>query len=183
MKMFNKIIMASESEPNLLKDCYFQESGVDHEVEDGAVVSIKGLRDHDLYANMKDLNARNCTAYDATAPIVGIVDYVGVSHADVMGVNYRVGSKIAGTYPAAGENTRVRIPALADEFYLCDENFDTVPTAGQFAVPEDGKTTWKVVGTAAASGLCIAIEDDTRDLIMGQVNEGSKMYHCQVISC
>ena len=40
---------------------------------------------------MKDLNARNCVAYDAEAPIFGFVDYVGVSHADVMGVNYRIG--------------------------------------------------------------------------------------------
>jgi len=183
MKMFNKIIMASESEPNLLKDCFFQANGVDAEVEDGALVSILGPRDHDLYTGMKDLNARNCTAFDENAPIYGVVDYVGVSHADVMGVNYRIGDKIAGVFPVAGEHTRVRMLALGDEFYLCNENFDNAPAAGKYAIPENGETTWKVVNAAVTTGLCIAIEDDTRDLIMGQVNEGSKMYRCRVISC
>ena len=187
MKMFNKIIMGSEFDVNMLKDCYFQalnaESEMeDAEVEDGALVSIKEPRQHDLYANMKDLNARNCTAFDADAPIYGFVDYVGVSHADVMGVNYRVGEKLAGVFPVAGEGTRVRMVALGDEFYLCDENFAGTPEVGKFAVPEAGKTTMKVANAAAASGLCLEIEDE-RPLIMGQVNEGSMMYRCRVIGC
>lgn len=182
MKMFNKIIMASEDHNYLLKDGYFQIDGVDTEVEDGALVSIKEPRAHDLYVGMKDLNARNCTAFDAEAPIYGIVDYVGVSHADVMGVQYRIGDKIAGVFPMAGEGTRVRMVVKGDEFYLGDENFDTEPTIGKFAVPEAGKTTFKVQDSAATTGLCIEIEDD-RDLIMGQVNEGSKLYRCRVISC
>lgn len=182
MKIFNKIIMASEGEINMLKDGYFVDSeGADAAVEDGALVSIKGLRDHDLYTGMKDLNAREITAFDEDAPIYGVVDYVGVSHADVMGVMYRVGDKIAGTFPAAGEGTRVRMLALGDEFYLGNENFSGSPAIGSFAAPEDGKTTWKVAGSAAASGLCIEIED-TRPLIMGQVNEGSTLYRCRVIS-
>lgn len=182
MKIFNKIIMQSEFDVNLLKDCYFQDAGEDAEVEDGALVSIKEPRDHDLYAGMKDLNARNCTAYDAEAPIYGVVDYVGVSHADVMGVNYRIGDKLAGVYPVAGEGTRVRMIRLGDEFYLGDKNFDANPAKGKFAVPEDGKTTWKIQAAAATSGLCIELEDD-RDLITGQINEGSKLYRCRVISC
>ncbi len=118
MKIFNKIVMASESDIRLLKDGYFVDAeGKDAEVEDGAVVSIKGLRDHELYTGMKDLNARNITAYDANAPIVGIVDYVGVSQGNVLGVVYRIGDKIAGTHPFAGEGTRVRMPELGDEFY------------------------------------------------------------------
>ena len=91
MKMFNKIIMQSEFDVSKLKDGYFQAESVDASVEDGALVSVKEPRAHDLYANMKDLYARNCVAYDAEAPIFGFVDYVGVSHADVMGVNYRIG--------------------------------------------------------------------------------------------
>lgn len=88
-------IMQSEFDASKLKDGYFQAQGadgvVDAVVEDGALVSVKEPRAHDLYANMKDLNARNCVAYEADAPIFGFVDYVGVSHADVMGVNYRIG--------------------------------------------------------------------------------------------
>ena len=37
------------------------------------------------------------------------------------------------------------------------------------------------VADEKAAGFCIAIEDE-RDLIMGQVNEGSKLYRCRVIS-
>lgn len=182
MKIFNKIIMASEGEINLLKDGYFVDGeGNDAAVEDGALVSIKGLRDHELYTGMKDLNAREITAFDEDAPIYGVVDYVGVSQPDVMGVLYRVGDKIAGTHPAAGEGTRVRMLALGDEFYLGDENFSGSPAISSFAAPEDGKTTWKVAGSAAASGLCVEIED-SRPLIMGQVNEGSTLYRCRVIS-
>lgn len=180
MKLFNKIIMASEEENHMLKDGYFVEDGVEAPVEDGALVSIKELRDHDLYPNMKDLNARVITAYDENAPIYGVVDYVGVSHANVMGVTYRIGDKTAGCYPEAGEGTRVRILALADEFYLGDENFDADPAVGKFAVPEAGKTTWKVVDDFADEGLCVEIEDE-RDLITGQVNEGSKLYRCRVV--
>ena len=173
-------IMQSEFDVSKLKDGYFQAEGVDAVVEDGALVSVKEPRAHDLYANMKDLNARNCVAYDAEAPIFGFVDYVGVSHADVLGVNYRIGDKIAGVYPSAGEGTRIRIPCLGDEFYLGNENFNGTPAVGKFAVPEAGKTTMKIAD-AKAAGFCIAIEDE-RDLIMGQVNEGSKLYRCRVIS-
>jgi len=183
MKMFNKINMASEYVGSLLKTCYFQTGATpaDAPVEDGAIVSIKDIRAHDVYSGVYDLNARNCTAFDEDEPVYGIVDYVGVSHADVMGVNYKIGEKTAGCFPVAGESTRVRIPAVGDEFYLGNENFDGAPAAGKFAAPADGETTWAVSGTAAQSGLCIAIED-TRPLITGQVNEGSTLYRCRVIS-
>ena len=181
MKIFNKIIMASEGEVNMLKDCYFQADGVDAAAEDGALVSIKAPRDHELYTGLKDLNARNCTAFDADAPIYGFVDYVGVSHADVMGVQYRIGDKIAGTFPEAGEGTRVRMLALGDEFWLGDENFDADPAVGKFAVPTADDTIMTIQASAAASGLCLELED-SKDLIMGQVNEGSKLFRCRVIS-
>ena len=142
--------MQSEFDVSKLKDGYFQAEGVDAVVEDGALVSVKEPRAHDLYANMKDLNARNCVAYDANAPIFGFVDYVGVSHADVLGVNYRIGDKIAGVYPSAGEGTRIRIPCLGDEFYLGNENFSGAVAVGKFAVPEAGKTTMKIADSKAA---------------------------------
>jgi len=177
--------MASEGEVNLLKDCYFQASNVDAAVEDGAVVSIKGLRAHDLYTTEKDLNARIATAYDEDYPIWGVVDYVGTSHASVMGVNYRVGDKLAGVHPEAGENTRVRILHEGDEFYLGNENFTggqgaVAPAVNKFAAPANGLTTWTVANTAPTSGPYVVIED-TRTLIMGQVNEGSTLYRCRVM--
>ena len=182
MKMFNKIIMASEFDVNKLKAGVFHDAeGKVAAVEDGALVSIKEPMAHDLYANLKDLNARKITAYDENAPIFGVIDYVGVSHADVMGVNYRIGDKIAGVYPAAGERTRVRMMDLGDEFYLGDKNFEGEVAVGKFAVPAAGKTTWAVADSRPEKGLCVEIED-LKDLIMGQVNEGSKLYRCRVIS-
>lgn len=185
MKMFNKILMESEFSANLLKDGYFVDGdGNDAEVYDGAIVSIKGLRDHDLYTGMKDLNAREITAYDEDYPIYGIVDYVGVSHGDVLGVNYRVGDKIPGTYPVAGEGTRVRIPAVGDEFYVAGDNFDDEdfdPDVGKFGIPDDGSTLFVVTDSAPEAGFCVEIED-TKPLIMGQVNEGTILYRCRVLS-
>jgi len=182
MKMFNKIIMGSEFDVNKLKAGVFHDAeGKIAAVEDGALVSIKEPMAHDLYANVKDLNARKITAYDETAPIFGVVDYVGVSHADVMGVNYRIGDKIAGVYPVAGERTRVRMLDMGDEFYLGDENFAGEVAVGKFAVPANGKTTWAIVDSCPENGLCAEIED-LKDLIMGQVNEGSKLYRCRIIS-
>ena len=84
-------------------------------------------------------------------------------------------------YPSAGEGTRIRIPCLGDKFYLGNENFSGTPAVGKFAAPEAGKTTMLVADTKAATGFCVAIEDE-RNLIMGQVNEGSKLYRCRVIS-
>lgn len=182
MKMFNKIIMASEFDVNKLKAGVFHDAeGKIAAVEDGALVSIKEPMAHDLYVNQKDLNARKITAYDENAPIFGVIDYVGVSHADVMGVNYRIGDKIAGVYPIAGERTRVRMMDLGDEFYLGNENFEGEVAVGKFAVGSAGKTTWAVADSRPEKGLCIEIEDN-KDLIMGQVNEGSKLYRCRVIS-
>lgn len=182
MKMFNKIIMASEFDVNKLKAGVFHDAeGKTAAVEDGALVSIKEPMAHDLYANQKDLNARKITAFDEKAPIYGVIDYVGVSHADVMGVNYRIGDKIAGVYPVAGERARVRMLELGDEFYLGDENFAGAVAVGKFACGAAGKTTWAVADARPEKGLCIEIED-LKDLIMGQVNEGSKLYRCRVIS-
>lgn len=183
MKMFNKIIMGSEFDVHQLKTGVFHDAdGNLADVEDGALVSIKEPMAHDLYANVKDLNARKITAFDEEAPIYGFVDYVGVSHADVMGVNFRVGNKIAGVYPAAGESTRVRMLNIGDEFWLGDKNFEGTPDlTNKYAVPAAGKTTLALAADKAAEGLCIEIEDN-KDLIMGQVNEGSKLYRCRVIA-
>lgn len=184
MKIFQKIIMGSEFDVNMLKAGVFHDAeGVESEVEDGAFVSILEPMPHDLYEGLKDLNARKITAYDEEAPIYGFIDYVGVSHGDILGVNYREGIKIAGTYPCAGERVRVRMLALGDEFWLGDENFSGTPDeSNKYAIPEAGETTMSVTGSMPDSGLCLEIED-SKDLIMGQVNEGSKLYRCRVVKC
>lgn len=194
MKMFNKINMRSEDLHAMLKDGYFGTVAATGEftpaeVEDGAFVSICDPMTHELYGGdiattqfglgLKDLNARVIKAYDSAEPIYGFVDYVGVNTSDVMGVQYRVGDKVAGIGVPAGEHTRVRMVELGDEFYLGDENFASAPTVGQFAAPTAGQTTLTPAATKAASGLAIKI-DDTKPLIMGQVNSGV-LYRCRVV--
>lgn len=200
MKMFNKILMGSEDNVNLLKTgVFYNEDDEKAAVEDGAFVSICDLETHDLYngdlvANdpnhtlfknpLKDFNARKITAYNADEPIYGFVDVVEVSHADVMGVTYRIGDKIAGIGVEKGATTRVRMLEVGDEFYLGDENFDdaeSITINESYAIPEAGKTTMKVVGAIDKTQFCIKIED-VRDLIMGQAYEGSKLYRCRVVN-
>lgn len=200
MKMFNKINMRSEDLHAMLKDGYFGTATRDAQgvitdfteaaVEDGAFVSICDPMTHELYGGdiattqfgleLKDLNARMITGYCDKEPVYGFVDYVGVNTADVMHVQYRVGDKVAGIGVPAGEHTRVRMVELGDEFYLGDENFASAPTVGQFAVvPAADQTTLTPAAAKPASGFAIKI-DDTKPLIMGQVNNG-KLYRCRVV--
>lgn len=185
MKMFSKIIMGSEFNEALLKDGYFQASATDAEVEDGALVSLDAPRAHDLYDDMKDLNAWNVVAYDTDKEIHGIVDYVGVDDAIGQGLNaknnYRVSDMLAGIHPVAGENTRIRLLQVGDEFYLGNENFASAPTIGEFAKGVTGATTFTPASEIDKTVVCLKVLDE-RDLIVGQVNEGSKLYRCVVVN-
>lgn len=180
MKIFQKIQMASEDVKSLLKTGVFYAEGVEAVTHDGALVHIGDPVDHDLYSSMKDLNARKIEAVtSATDKLMGFVDYVGVSQADVMGVTYRIGDKTAGVAPIAGERIRVRVPALHDEFWLGADNFKSEPSVGDFVVPTVGDTVL-TVGSETSDGLCLKVED-TKTLITGQVNDGT-LYRCRVVS-
>ena len=96
--------------------------------------------------------------------------------------NSYLSTQIAGVFPVAGERTRVRMLEIGDEFYLGDENFSGTPDlTNKYAVPANGSTVWTIASARPEKGLCVEIEDN-KDLIMGQVNEGSKLYRCRVIS-
>lgn len=181
MKIFQKIQMASEDVKSLLKTGVFYDSDVEAATHDGALVHIGDPVTHDLYDSMKDLNARKLEAVTAVDDkLMGFVDYVGVNQTDVMGVVYRIGDKVAGVAPIAGERIRVRVPVLHDEFWLGVDNFSVEPTIGQYAVPTVGDTILTVQNDAPASGLALKVED-TKALITGQVNDG-KLYRCRVVS-
>lgn len=180
MKIFQKIQMASEDVKSYLKTGVFYKDEALAACHDGALVHIGDPEDHDLYGSMKDLNARKIAPVeDAADKLIGFVDYVGVSQADVMGVTYRIGDKTAGVAPIAGERIRVRVPQLHDEFWLGIDNFASEPAVGDFAVPTVGDTVL-TVGEQASEGLCLAIED-TKTLITGQVNDGV-LYRCRVVN-
>ena len=94
MQMIQKIQMASEDVKSYLHTGVFYNTGdVPADVGDGAIVVVGDLLDHDVYTGMKDLNKRKITAPTEKTDRVGIVDYVGVSEADVLGVTYSIGDQ------------------------------------------------------------------------------------------
>ena len=180
MQMIQKIQMASEDVKSYLHTGVFYNNGdVPADVGDGAIVVVGDLLDHDVYSGMKDLNKRKITAPAEKTDRVAIVDYVGVSEADVLGVNYRIGDKVFGLYPKAGTPTRVRDLIIGDEFWLCAENFTTAPTVGQYAEVTAASTLLTPVAAVTEGVTTVKIED-TKNLITGQVNNGL-MYHCTVV--
>lgn len=86
MKFIEKILMASEDVKSYLV------SGVceDKELADGSLVEIGDLVDHEVYKGLKDMNTREIKPYAGEGRI-GIVDYVGVSKGEIMGVVYSEG--------------------------------------------------------------------------------------------
>ncbi len=92
MKMFNKIALAGEDVQTYTRSGrFYGADGNPAEIFDGAVVAVGGPVDHEVYDNTKDLNVSKLTAPATVKDIVGIVDYVGINKADVMGVTYYVG--------------------------------------------------------------------------------------------
>ena len=179
MQMFQKIQMASEDVKSYLHTGVFYNEDDPAEVFDGAVVVVGELLDHDMYANTKDFNKHKLTAPAAKTDTVGIVDYVGVPTADVRGVQYRVGEKLFGLAPEVGENVRVRDLKPFDKFYLCEDNFASTPTVGQFAEVTANSCVWTPVAAQTAGVTTIRIEGK-KNLITGQVNGGTQ-YLCVVV--
>lgn len=174
MKLFEKILMASEDVKSYLV------SGRDDANThfDGEVVAIGDLVNHEVYANLKDMDTRAISTYTGSGRY-GIVDYVGVEEGNIMGNRVRWGIKTAGLEVPVAQETRVRVPQLGDEFYWGDENFSAAPAAGKYAV-YDANGLMKPADTAATSGLCVKIEYATNK-ITGAVNNGKK-YFCTVVA-
>lgn len=180
-KLFQKSLMASEDVKAYLGTGVFYNGASTAAVDDGALVVVGGLEDSDAYTGIKDINKRKLTAPAATTDKVAIVDYVGVSHGEIMEVNYREGVKTAGLAASAGEAVRYRLPQVGDTFWLATGNFATAPATGKFATPTAGATTYTVANSAAASGFCVAIET-SKKLTEGAVDTDT-LYFCRVVSC
>lgn len=179
MRMIQKIQMASEDVKSYLHTGVFYNNDAQAPIADGACVVVGGLEDHDTYKNTKDINARKITAPKAVTDKVSIVDYVGVSQADVMGVVYRVGDKTAGLGALAGERVRVRDLKPGDEFWLTAGCFKGTPVIGQYAVPTADDTLWTAQATAVEGAVNLKIET-SKNLITGMVNDADLMYFCTV---
>lgn len=177
MKLFEKILMASEDVKSYLV------SGRNDEAEmwDGAVVTIGDLVDHEVYANVKDMNTRAVELGMQDGKRYGIVDYVNVNQVDLYAntnspVTYRVGDKVYGLAVPKGWATRVRVPQVGDEFFLGDENFVATPTVGQ----EYGADASGLFNASGVGTFKVKVEYGTNK-ITGTVNNGMK-YFCTVVA-
>lgn len=179
MRLMQKIQMASEDVKSYLHTGVFYDNDVQAPVADGACVVVGDLEDHDTYKNMKDINARKITAPKAQTDKVSIVDYVGVSQGEIMGVLYREGSKTAGLGAVAGERVRVRDLKPIDEFWLSTGCFSGTPEVGKYAVPTANDTLWTVVDAPVEGAVNLKIET-TKTLITGMVNDSDMLFYCTV---
>lgn len=94
MKLFERVNMASNDVQSYVRSGRFYDGDETAPVNDGAVVVVGDLEPHEVYQNTKDLNTFKLTAPKAVTDRVCLVDYVGVSSADVVGVKYRVGDSL-----------------------------------------------------------------------------------------
>ena len=181
MQAIQKIQMASEDVKSyLVTGLFYDGEDTPAVCHDGAVVVIGDLCDHDVYTGLKDYNKHKITAPEAATDAVAIVDYVGVSTADVYNVLYKIGDKTLGLSAPAGEPTRVRVMKKYDKFFLFSGNFASTPTVGQYAIPTAGSTLWTPAAAASTDSTCLKIEFST-PAIMGQTDVDTK-YFCRVVN-
>lgn len=179
MKLFQKVLMASEDVQSLARPGKFYAEENIASIDDGAVVVMGGFEDHEVYAGMKDLNVRKMTAPEADTDRVVVVDYVGVSEADVQGVRYRIGEKTAGIPAPAGAVVRTRTLITDDMFWVGADNFVSTPTVGQFAIPTASDTRWTPAASDDAPTKTTIEIIAEADIITGMVTAGKK-YLCLV---
>ena len=79
----------------------------------------------------------------------------------------------------AGAIFRVRRLALHDKFWLGQDNFDTVPTVGKFAVAETGKYEHKVTAEKPVAGYGVKIIAE-KGMTAGMKADG-KLFLCEVV--
>ena len=175
-KNFTKSLMMSEDVQSMLYTGRFYDGeGNPAECHNGALVVKGAMEDHSGYAGVKDPNVYKITAPAADTDEVHVVDYVDVSHGDIMDVRYRDGIKTFGISAPAGANIRVRILAKHDTGYFAADNFVSTPTVGQYAVPTANSTLWTPVAAKATDKTCIKIEFE-KNTTQGMVNTGKEYF-------
>lgn len=180
MYIFQKVNMASEDVQSYVRSGRFYDGENTAETQDGAIVTVGELDNHEVYQNTKDLNVYKISAPTAVTDSVCIVDYVGVSSADVVGVKYRVGDKTWGYPVDAGVVTRYRVPQKYDQFYMGADNFVSTPTVGEYATVTANDIRLTPAAAPTAGQFCVRIEM-AQNIITGMVNNGLK-YLCTVVS-
>lgn len=178
MKIFQKSLMASEDVKSLLVSGKYLKDETAAEIHDGAVVAIGDLMDNVAYTGRKDHNIRKIAAPAATTDEIGFVDLAEISQGEIMGNVYKMGYKTAGLTAPAGTPVRVRKVVDGDMFFLGEENFDTIPAIGQYAIVAADATTLTVTDDISSyEGIYVKIED-IEALTQGTVAT-DKVYLCR----
>lgn len=173
---FYKSLMMSEDVQSMLFTGIFVDGeGKEAECHNGAIVVKGAMADHGVYAGLKDPNVFKIAAPKAATDKICVVDYVDVSHGEIMGVNYREGIKTYGIPAPAGARVRVRKLADGDTGYFAEGNFIGTPDAGKFAVATAGDTKLTVVDTAPTEGIYFEIHF-SKNTTEGMVNTGKDYF-------
>lgn len=175
-KNFRKSVMASETVHTLeYTGRFYDNGGNPAECHNGALVVQGAMEDHSVFDGLKDPNVYKITAPAADTDEIHVVDYVDVSHGEIMGVMHREGIKTYGISAPAGADIRVRIPKKHDKGYFAEENFATPPTVGQYAVPTADSTLWTPSASKVTDKTCIKIEYE-KAVTEGMVNSGKEYF-------
>lgn len=175
-KNFYKSLMMSEDVQSMLYSGVFVDAeGNEAECHNGAIVAQGDMADHSVYTGMKDPNVFKIAAPVSDTEEIGIVDYVDVSHGEIMGVDYREGIKTYGLIAPKGRRVRVRRLAKHDTGYFSADNFVSKPTEGQYAIPTAGDTRWTPVADVAADKTCIKIHF-AKATTEGMINTGTDYF-------
>ena len=146
-------------------------------IKDGSLVKLGDLIEDDVYGDA------DYDTYAAAKPADGeevvIADYAGISEGAIAGNEYKLGVKLHDLMIPAGAIFRVRRLALHDKFWLGQDNFDTVPTVGKFAVAEAGKYEHKVAAEKPATGYAVKIIAE-KGMTVGMKADG-KLFLCEVV--
>ena len=180
-KFFSKVLMASESVQSYVRSTKYQVNGEDAEIHDGAFVKLGAIAGDTTYASGgKNFNVYLSTAPDTVATDkVAVVDIAGVSGGTINENYYNIGTKLYGLTKQAGELARIRFLFMNDMFILGDGNFETAPTAGQYAILTENKTTLTPSSTIPATGFTVKILE-AQSFEPGQLAKG-KQYACEVV--
>ena len=152
-KLFSVSIMTSEDVQS-----YVISGKSNTALINGAFVVVGDYAEGTVYGEHdKALNVHTLTVPTALTDKVAVVDYDGVSQGVISGNVYKMGVKLYDLTAQANEVVRVRRLDLGDKFYLGDENFESEPTAGQYAKLTANKVTLTPAAAAPETGFAVKI--------------------------
>lgn len=177
---FQKEIMQSTDNRTLLQTAKYYVSATPTAITNGALVNITDPCTNIWGTN--DLNCYKCIAPAADTDAIHIVDlletpYLTNTAGDKM---YRVGEEIISLQAPASFPVRTRKPKKDDRFLVGEDLFASAPTAGQYAVPTAGATTYTPSATIVTNKFCVKIIES---VTKGYGVEGSiTAYRCKVVT-